>query len=798
MNPFRKKNQRYRNNRDKNQGRKRMKRKLSPAQLRCNAAWLRNSLDSMRDMVFIKDLHSNIIWGNKAFRDYHGMSEDVIFNIYEAPHSDRDDSVQYLKDDHYVYTTGEPMVIPSECITDAKGFANYFQTIKSPIFDPQGHISGLIAVSRAIEGAEEVDRSRADRVKRKQQLTNLKSFVHSIPLAMAMLDAKMRFIACSEAWISLFCPGLGIKAGTSYLAHFESILRLQPAYEATMRSKQAKVLRGLLIENAAGRQVVININLEPWYFPTGDVGGAIVMIEELTPEKQAVEALRNSEENLSITLNSLGEAVITTNADGRIQRMNPEAELLTGWSIESAKNRLLQDVLRLIELESNRPLRSPVDQVKEEMGTVHLPADTGLIDHDGARRNVAVSGAPMRNSFGEMFGLVFVIRDETEQRLLEEEFRQSQKMDSIGKLAGGVAHDFNNMLGGIMGASELLEEELAERPELRKYINIIFRCAQQAADLTDKLLAFSRKERPVFRPLSVHECINNVLDIVERSIDPRIDLKQQLQAKNDQVMGNSTLLQNALLNLCLNARDAMESGGSLTLETENIMLEEEDAATLSLGIPAGEYLCVRVKDTGQGITEEIKEHIFEPFFTTKAEGKGTGLGLSAVYGIVKNHHGGVHVHSEPNIGTTFEMYLPVTRNTITDEPPQPLQSPQSLGKILLIENEPELREASAELIRRFGHEVICAPNGIEGMQIYNEQADTIDLVMLDLIMPGKSGMECLREIHDIKPEAKVIICTGYAMEDTITSLQKEGIFRILNKPFRRTDLLAAIENALQE
>lgn len=778
--------------------RRRFKHRISASQLRNNADWLRAVFDSMNDLVFIKDRHSKLIWGNKAFREYYDMTEDQIFNIYDGPQSDEDDTVKYLKDDHYVLTTGETMDIPSECITDTKGFANYFHTVKSPMFNPQNQISGLVAVSRSLDSEEEVDRSREDRTERKQQLANLKSFVRSIPLAVAMLDAKMRFIACSEAWVSLFCPGIEVPPNSSYLDRFEKILRLQPAYEAALRSGESKILRGMLIANAAGREVVINVNLEPWSFPTGNVGGAIILIEELTPEKQAVEALRNSEENLSITLNSIGEGVITTDKNGRIQRMNPEAETLTGWTIERAKTRPLEQILRLIDTDTNRPIQNPVKQIKKELGILHLPAETGLIDHDGARRNVAVSGAPMRNSFGEMFGLVFVIRDETEQRLLEEEYRQSQKMDSIGKLAGGVAHDFNNMLGGIMGAAELLEEELAEHPKLLKYVNIIFRCSKQASELTDKLLAFSRKEKPVFQPVSVHECINNVLEIVERSIDPRIDLKQQFNAEKDYIMGSGMLLQNAILNLCLNARDAMKNGGMLTVATDNTILVAEDAAVNLFNIPPGEYLCIRVKDTGNGIPNDIKDRIFEPFFTTKAAGKGTGLGLSAVYGIIKNHQGGIQAHSEFRIGTTFEIFLPLTQAKQATSETAPVEQSDLCGKILLIDDEPELREASAELIQRFGHEVITATNGIDGMHIYHEQADSIDLVLLDLAMPGKGGMDCLREIHEIKPEAKVIICTGYATEETVRELHTNRVFRILNKPFRRTDLLAAIENALQQ
>lgn len=774
---------------------KRFKHKISSAKLSNESLWLRSAFDAIDDLIFIKNRNSEVIWGNKAFRDYQGITEDKTHQSYHTP-SDLDDTVQYLKDDHSVYTSGASLDVPSEGITNAEGITHFFHTIKSPLFDQDRCINGLIGVSRRIRSTEEVDRSREQRAERKLQLAYLKSFIHRIPITVAMLDAKMQFIACSKTWNSFFSPGIEIPADSSYLERFERMLRLQTAYEATLRSGEAKILRGIHIENASGREVIVNVNLEPWFIPTGELGGAIVYIEELTPEKKSVEALRNSEENLSITLNSLSEGVIATDADGRIQRMNPEAEALTGWTASRAKNRQLNEVLRLIELGTNRPLINPATQVKAAMSTVHLPDKTGLIDRNGIRHTVDVIGAPMHNSRGHLFGLVFVIRDETEQHRLDEEFQQIQKMDSIGKIAGGVAHDFNNMLGGIMGATELLEEELADRPELAKYIKIIFRCSQQAADLTDKLLVFSRKEKPIFQPVSIHECITNVLDGVAHGTDPVIHLHHKFNAKNDQIMGNGLLLKNAILNLYNNAREAIKTEGVITIETDNLVLIEEDALTTTFSIPHGEYLRVRVKDTGCGIADDIKELIFEPFFTTKASGKGSGLGLAAVYGIVKSHHGGIQAHSETNNGTTVELFLPLAQTEMPDQPAEPAQRSDICARILLIDDEIELREASAELIRRFGHEVLCAANGVVGMKIYHEQADEIDLILLDLAMPGKPGIECLREIHEIKPEAKVIICSGYATEDTIAELQALGVFRILHKPFRRTDLLAAIENAL--
>lgn len=771
-----------------------LKHRVSPDQLCDDAHWLRSAFDATEDLLSIKTRQSIILWANKAFREYFGMTEEDFLSDDDAPRPDADTTAQCRQDDQLVLTNGDTIEIPSDGIQDRNGVVHYFQTIKSPITGPDGCITGLISVSRRIRPAEMVNTRP---VAHQQQQVHLQRFVSNLPLAAALLDAKMQFIACSEAWTALFSPGINMDPSSSYSERLDKILRLRPAYEATLRSGETKNLRGMRIENGAGREEVINVSLEPWFLPSGAVGGAIVTVEEMTPEEKAVEALRHSEENLSITLNSLSQGVITTDADGRIQRMNPESESMTGWTIERAKNRPIDDVLRLFNTETNRPLDCPAKQVEHQMATVHFPDETGLIHHDGTRRNVAVSGTPLRNAFGKVFGQVFVVRDETEKRLRAEEFRQSQKMDSIGKLAGGVAHDFNNMLGGIMGAAELLEEELAERPKLLKYVNIIFRCSQQAADLTDKLLAFSRKEKPVFLSVSVHDCINKVLDIVERNIDPRITVKQQFNAKNDHIMGSDTQIQNTILNLCLNARDAMKEGGLLTVETDNVVLVERDTATTALGIPPGEYLRLRVKDTGSGITTDIKEHIFEPFFTTKASGKGTGLGLSAVYGIVKSHRGGVQAHSEPNIGSILEIFLPLTSTDDQHALEKNAQKFDAVGRILLIDDEAALREASAELIRRFGHEVLCAASGIQGMKIYHEQADTIDLILLDLVMPGKSGMDCLREIHAINPAAKVIICTGYATDETIIELQKEGIFRILHKPFRRTDLLAAIENALQ-
>lgn len=513
------------------------------------------------------------------------------------------------------------------------------------------------------------------------------------------------------------------------------------------------------------------------------------------------EALRRSEENLQITLDSIGEAVLATDEGGHILRMNPAAEKLSGWSCAEAKGRTVGEIFNLTEVDGQPISEDPVVRLLRSGQAGHVLDRTRFKDRAGRERLLADSGAPIRNGDGTVVGAVLVFRDITEQQQLQDQLQQTQKMESIGRLAGGVAHDFNNMLGGIMGSAELLRHRLPKDDErLTRLIELIITAADQAGMLTDQLLAFSRKSNIASTPIDVHEAAVGAIAILERTIDKRVTIEQDLAAPNSVIVGDPSQIQNAILNLGVNARDAMPEGGTIRLSTENVELGEAFCTNSRFDIQSGSYVQVSVRDTGCGMPPELLEQIFEPFFTTKEPGQGTGLGLAAVYGTVDNHQGAVSVYSEPGKGTVFHLYLPVLtegRQEAQDRSLAPAAAVRGSGTILVVDDELVIRTTASQILQELGYDVLLASDGEEAVARYADHADEISLVLLDVIMPKMNGRECFRAIRTIDPDARVLISSGFAQDATLREMRKEGTVGFVKKPYREVELSQAVDRALR-
>ncbi len=389
-----------------------------------------------------------------------------------------------------------------------------------------------------------------------------------------------------------------------------------------------------------------------------------------------------------------------------------------------------------------------------------------------------------------------VFMDISHRQRLEEQLRQSQKMESIGRLAGGIAHDFNNMLAGIMGAAELLDSQLKDDPKRSRYVRLITDAAKRAAGLTDQLLSFSRKRAVSSAPLDFHAVVHNGIELLTPSIDPRIQLNCDLAAENATVNGDSPQLQNIILNLGLNAAAAMPKGGRIDIITENVCLDQADCQASAFDLIPGRFLLLSFSDTGGGIAPDTMEHIFEPFFTTKAAGKGTGLGLATVYGTVQSHNGAITVHSEPGMGTVFRIYLPLSDQA----PDSPISERQTAvrgtGCILLVDDEPMILTTAQFMLKELGYKVILARDGLEGLETYRHRGHQIDLVILDMAMPRMNGADCFRAIRRLNPRAKVLMSSGFAVDNEIADLGQEGLLGFIKKPYQRADFSRILADML--
>ncbi|MBN1411171.1 MAG: PAS domain S-box protein [Spirochaetales bacterium] len=392
-----------------------------------------------------------------------------------------------------------------------------------------------------------------------------------------------------------------------------------------------------------------------------------------------------------------------------------------------------------------------------------------------------------------------VLFDITDNKLYHEKMRQSEKIEAIGLLAGGVAHDFNNQLTGIIGYGDLLKIELTDSPRLKNYADAIIRSASHAADLTDKLLAFARKGRYQSVGIDIHEIINQVIDLLKHTINRNIEIKRKLKALNPMIKGDPSRIQNAILNIALNSRDALPEGGTMEFATESVSLDKDYCDKSPFEISPGNHIKISISDNGLGMDLKIQSHIFEPFFTTKEQGKGTGMGLPAVYGTVKNHKGAIQVHSEKNIGTTFTIYLPCldqVQNIQSLSHPEDRKKNPYCCKILIVDDEPEVLAITYAILESAGHEVIQASNGDEATAIYKREWRNIDLIILDMVMPVKGGKETFHELKKINPDVKVLLSSGYSLNEDTQQLLDRGASGFLQKPFRLADLEKKITEIL--
>lgn len=379
----------------------------------------------------------------------------------------------------------------------------------------------------------------------------------------------------------------------------------------------------------------------------------------------------------------------------------------------------------------------------------------------------------------------------------EIQLRQAQKMETVGLLAGGVAHDFNNMLGGIMGAAELIKFKKPTQ-EVEGYLEIIIASCQRAADLTSKLLAFSRKSRLVTKALDVHDAIAAAIALLQRSLNKDIQITTEFQAADSVIEGDLTELQNSLLNLSINAAHAMPNGGQLTFSTRQVSLEEVQRETTLFDLAAGPYIAINVRDTGQGIAAEHLDSIFEPFFTTKTQGKGTGLGLSAVYGTVQQLHGAITVESTPGVATTFHLYFPLAKQQVAVTKASAKALQYGTGCILVVDDEVIVRTTAAEMLKTLGYRVLVAENGRKGLNMYTQQQERIDLVLLDMIMPEMNGTDCFLALRKVNPQVKVILSSGFTPGTALNKLKELGLNSFLHKPYQIQDLSTAIADVLKQ
>jgi signal transduction histidine kinase len=383
----------------------------------------------------------------------------------------------------------------------------------------------------------------------------------------------------------------------------------------------------------------------------------------------------------------------------------------------------------------------------------------------------------------------------TERKQLEAHLLQAQKMESIGRLAAGIAHDFNNLLTPIGGFAELLLRKAPQGSQQQEYLRQIKMAAERAATLTGQLRLFTRQEKGERHPVQLNSVVEETRALLERSISKEIAIELRLASELWAVEADLSQVSQVLMNLCVNACDAMPDGGILTLETRNVTLEEEWARAMLEARP-GRYVCLSVSDTGCGMSPEVQARLFEPFFTTKEVGEGTGLGLAVVYGIVKGHGGFINVYSEEGRGSTFHVYLPAMEWAVEERESEGLELPTGTETILVVDDEEMVLALGQRVLELCGYTVLMAEDGFQALEVYQAYRGEIGLVVLDVVMPQMGGLECLHRLRELDPQVKVLISTGYTARGLAQKLVAEGALGVVEKPFQIQDFATAVRTTI--
>ncbi len=517
------------------------------------------------------------------------------------------------------------------------------------------------------------------------------------------------------------------------------------------------------------------------------------ILSDVTERKLVEEALRAGQAKYRSLIENLTQSVFLKDRDLRYVAANKPFCQTVGRQCEA--DVVGKDDFDLYPPELAEQYRAADRLVLQEGKRLELE-EKNLIG--GTLRTVQKVKTPVLDDRSQVVGVLGIFWDVTDQRNLEAQLRQAHKMEAVGQLAGGIAHDFNNLLTGILGNLSLALTDLSTDHPSHELLASAEVAALRAAELTRQLLGFSRRAPLVSQPLNLNASVEETVRLLRHTVDPRIDI--QVKPAHDlwRVHGDPSQIGQVLLNLCLNARDAMPDGGKLCLETANVRLDDE-APRISLDGRPGDYVRLRVSDSGVGISTEVMERIFEPFYTTKEPGRGTGLGLAMVFGIVKQHEGWIECRSTVGDGTTFDVYLP--RLIVPAAAPAPLSVNDVRGgseTILLADDEAVVGRLGQTILERHGYRVLSAQDGAEAVAIYQRLGSTIDLVILDLAMPRLSGSEALGELRKINPAVPVLISSGYSREEDLRSVSEAGVLGFVAKPYRPADLARRVRAALDE
>jgi two-component system, cell cycle sensor histidine kinase and response regulator CckA len=757
---------------------------------------LHQLIDNIPDQIFIKDLESRFVIANMDTIRGLGLSstDDIIGKSdfdYEPPKY----AQQHYEEEQEIIRTGVGFVNKEYSYFDLSGAKRWFSSTKIPLRDANGTIIGLVGSNREITNVKQAEEEthRIEKIYR-----NAIEATGAVPYIANFDTRKYEFMGENIKLLTGYsAEEFTIQTWTSILLETESpsgkyvdLTRDEAIIKAIDESKSniertAKFWLDFHIKTTSGE--------EKWLFDssmqTRDDQGRTVrslgIIHDVTEQKRAEIALRESEEKYRSLVENLNDVIFTVDSEGYVTYFNSIITKLFGYTIDELIDRKFDSFVFPDDLPGL------LAELESTLAGNLSPYEFRVLDKKGKIHHVRTSSQPIYEG-KQVIGLSGILTDITSQRQLEEQLRQSHKMEAVGMLAGGVAHDFNNQLQVIIGYSEFILTQLDSLSPLRQSIEEIAKAGEQAAALTRQLLAFSRRQMLQKQVISVNDLVYNMSKMLKRLIGEDIELINALEPDLWQVKADPGQIEQIIMNLSVNARDAMPDGGKLIIKTENIIIDEAQSLIMPESQP-GEYIRVSVSDTGTGMSKEIMEHIFEPFFSTK-DNKGTGLGLSVVYGIAKQHEGLINVYSETGQGSVFKLYLPA----IQIQPEEETEEESSLiifgnkERILLVEDEQMVLEFVSKILQDSNYVVFEASSVKGAMEIFIRERGDFALVLSDVVLPDASGVDLVESLHNINSDLRILLSSGYTdQKSQWQNIQDRG-YNFIQKPYSIINLLKVI------
>ncbi|MBV9240834.1 MAG: PAS domain S-box protein [Acidobacteria bacterium] len=593
---------------------------------------------------------------------------------------------------------------------------------------------------------------------------------------------------------------------SSLLGYSKSELRSMPWTSLTHEDDKAldpanfgKILRGEAEAHIVEKRLVKkdgstlygNISIRAFREPDGPLRSIIAVVQDVTTKAMAEQALRSSEERYRDLIENAHDIIYTHDLQGNYTSVNAAVEYITGYTTDEAmlmniRDTVVPEQLPRVEdmikrkLQGERVTNYELEIRAKDGRTITMEVNTRIVYKDG-----------------EPVGIQGIARDITGRKRLEEQLLQAQKLESVGRLAGGIAHDFNNMLTAINGYSDLALRKMTPDDPGRNYIEEIKKAGERSALLTNQLLAFSRRQILHPQMIKINDVVHDTMNLLQRLIGEDIDLVTELKPNVGSIKFDPGQLSQVLMNLAVNARDAMPEGGQLTIETSNIFIDPNYAST-HIGLLPGAYVLLSMSDTGIGMSPDVQEQIFEPFFTTKGIGKGTGLGLATVYGIVRQSGGGIFVYSEEGHGSTFKIYIPRVAEDHPNDAKADIARKLAVGSetILLVEDEDLVRSLSRQVLEACGYQVIEARDGLEALEFLETEIGTVDLLITDVIMPRMGGRELAEKLRSSNSDLPILFASGYTDEAVVRHGVLDNNLNFIQKPFTLDDVARKVRDLL--